>query len=208
MLAGPHRQAGDTIVEAIFAFAIFGFLVVLATSLMNQGVATAQRALEITLVRQQIDAQAEALRSIRDRYVDLFGVPVVVEGQATQDWKKIIVEKSVTTADRFGGVVGDQCPAITVPTKLFILNAHTGALPSTVEPKSSDDPLSPVFSQAVYNPTNTSELQSAYGIWIQAVRATPTQDFTDFHIRACWHAPGQASPTTLGTIVRLYAPTS
>ena len=47
--------------------------------------------------------------------------------------------------------------------------------------------------------------RSAQGIWVEKVHA-PNTKYYDFHIRACWSAPGTNVKTTLGTIVRLYDP--
>lgn len=59
---------GDTLVEVMFAVGIFGIIAVSAISLMNRGLNTAQQALETTMARNEIDAQAEALRFIHDAY--------------------------------------------------------------------------------------------------------------------------------------------
>ncbi|MBQ6147418.1 hypothetical protein IJI70_01040 [Candidatus Saccharibacteria bacterium] len=59
---------GDTLVEVMFAVGIFGIVAVSAISLMNRGVNNAQAALETTMARNEIDAQAEALRFIHDAY--------------------------------------------------------------------------------------------------------------------------------------------
>ena len=56
------RTAGDTLIEVMFATTVFSLVVVSSLSLMNQGVASAQRSLEITTVRQQMDGQVETLR--------------------------------------------------------------------------------------------------------------------------------------------------
>ena len=57
---------GDTLVEVMFSVGIFGIISVSAISLMNRGLNTAQVALETTMARLEIDAQAEALRFIHD----------------------------------------------------------------------------------------------------------------------------------------------
>ena len=62
-------QRGDTLIEVMFAFAIFALVAVGSLTIMNQGIAAAQRSLEITLVRAQMDAQAEAIRYIHQAYV-------------------------------------------------------------------------------------------------------------------------------------------
>src|SRR5674476_81397 len=63
---------GDTLVEVLFATAVFSLVAVGCLSIMNQGAATAQRALEITLVRNEIDAQAETLRFLNASYIQAY----------------------------------------------------------------------------------------------------------------------------------------
>ena len=67
-----HKR-GDTLVEVMFAVGIFGMVAIGAISLMNRGLATAQSTLETSMARQEIDAQAEALRFIRDGYIGEVG---------------------------------------------------------------------------------------------------------------------------------------
>lgn len=57
-------QRGDTIIEVILAVTIFSLVAVGALTLMNSGTSMSQRSLETTLVRQQIDTQAELLRFV------------------------------------------------------------------------------------------------------------------------------------------------
>ena len=68
-MLGRQKNRGDTIIEVLFAITVFSLVVVSSLSIMNQGSATAQRTLEISLVRQQIDAQAETLRFLNTSYV-------------------------------------------------------------------------------------------------------------------------------------------
>ena len=62
-----HSARGDTIIEVVMAVAMFSMLAIGIMALMNSGIAMAQRSLELTLVRQQIDSQAEMLRYIHDK---------------------------------------------------------------------------------------------------------------------------------------------
>ncbi len=64
-----HMKKGDTLIEVMFAVGIFGLAAVGAISLMNKGLAASQNNLEITMARQEIDAQAEALRFIQNAYL-------------------------------------------------------------------------------------------------------------------------------------------
>jgi type II secretory pathway pseudopilin PulG len=71
-LIARRHERGDTIIEVLFAVTVFAMVAVGAMTIMNQGTATAQRSLEVTLVRQQIDAQAEAIRYIHQAYVSAY----------------------------------------------------------------------------------------------------------------------------------------
>ena len=56
---------GDTVIEVMFSFTVLSMLVVGTYALMNRGMQVAQRSLEITLVRQQIDSQISMVRYIQ-----------------------------------------------------------------------------------------------------------------------------------------------
>ena len=62
-------KRGDTIIEVMMAIAIFALLSILTINLMNSGINNAQRTLEFTMARNEIDNQAEALRYIHQSYV-------------------------------------------------------------------------------------------------------------------------------------------
>lgn len=53
----------------MFAVAIFGLAAIGTISLMNKGLASTQNSLETTMARQEIDAQAEALRFLHNAYM-------------------------------------------------------------------------------------------------------------------------------------------
>jgi len=60
---------GDTLVEVLFSITVFAIVAVITINLMNNGIYTAQKSLEITMARNEIDAQAEALRFIHTNYL-------------------------------------------------------------------------------------------------------------------------------------------
>lgn len=62
-----RRQQGDTIIEVVMAVTLFSALAMSVMGLMNGGIAMAQRSLELSLVRGQIDSQSEMLRYVRDQ---------------------------------------------------------------------------------------------------------------------------------------------
>ena len=205
-MSNKSNIRGDTLIEVLFAIMVFSLVAVSSMSIMNQGTATAQLALEITLVRQGIDAQAETLRFLHSSYIasDKTRVPDPANPLPADQWTKIS-DKAGSDVSEFG-----TCP-LPPPSNSFILNTKTAKF---VKPTGSDAPISAItFSQVVYDdPSNPDVFKSAQGIWIEAVRVrpdVPNQNhvgYIDFHIRACWRSPGRSVPVTLGTIVRLYEP--
>lgn len=62
-------KKGDTLIEVLLAVGIFSMIAIAVVSVMSSGTSDAQLALETTLARQEIDAQAESLRFIHDSYI-------------------------------------------------------------------------------------------------------------------------------------------
>lgn len=220
------EQRGDTLIEVMFAFAIFALVAVGSLTIMNQGIATAQRSLEITLVRAQMDAQAEAIRYIHQAYVAAYQKDGAAPTDgAAAEWIKMTdmaTGKGAARASTFGVTNGPVCEDLSniqYLEKPFILNARTATVwestPMTSAPANAS---LPPFSQVVYNPPTDvdgdgdfeSSINQAYGIWIEAIPSDDTSSnnagFVDFHIRSCWSGAGSSAPVTLGTIVRLYEP--
>ena len=193
-----HAQCGDTIIEVLFAVTVFAMVAVGAMAIMNQGTGTAQRSLEITQARQQIDAQAEAIRYVHQSYVAQFQRGATPTGAAAE-WTKMMARRDAQ-ASNFGGLDNGRCPG--VPGNAFILNARKATMQTLVNTQQAPPP----YSQVVYD-QNSNVLQ-VYGLWVEAVEGNSTKgpNYIDFHIRACWDSPGSDVPVTLGTIVRLYEP--
>lgn len=201
------RERGDTLIEVLFAITVFAFIVVSSLSLMNRGVSTAQRSLEITTVRQQMDGQAETLRFLHGSYVDAYRSGIIPTTGPAGEYNKII--QYVTTAGRvaassFGGTA--TCKVPDQPAQDFILNPITATM-ATGPSGTAAFNVASTSAKLVYSGT---VLTSSEGIWIEAIRPSvasgATAGYIDFHIRACWDAPGANAPMTLGTIVRLYEP--
>jgi len=201
MLANSNRHNiyGDTLVEALFAITIFSLVAVGSMSVMNQASATAQRALEITLVRQEIDAQAETLRFLNASYIANYSSSIVNNCTTPSSRWMAIGCRSIANISTFN--TSSSC---SIPSGSFILNSRKATL-SSISPS-----LAQTFSQVRYNAA--ADVSSSEGIWIQAIRPTITgsnednSGYVDFHIRACWDSPGQSIPVSIGTIVRLYEP--
>jgi len=280
-------KRGDTLIEVLFAIVIFCLVAVIAVSLMNQGVATAQSSLEINMARNEIDAQAEALRFIQNSFLAERELSLEQQ-QYVQVWRKITGDpstggyaiepdrlsdfnlrpdgSSLTTCSALyevgapGSISNDYGFALNTrllqPANLsldyndfmgaddqnyghlidqIVIQSH-GAFSSKFGP-------SPVQPRIIYtysgsavvddNPAESSESGSltegnpdvgnrlyrkvsrVEGLWVVAVKGGRIYDYGDgdrraeyydFHIRTCWNSIGRATPTTIGTIVRLYNP--
>lgn len=200
---------GDTLVEVLFATAVFSLVAVGCLSIMNQGAATAQRSLEITLVRNEIDAQAETLRFLNASYISAYNPDpsTVYSGPALQ-WKQMqdfVVSHEDNITD-----LSDGCNVPGGNNYRYILNARKALYlnPTNLKPSAAK-----IFSRVVYDNDSPASIPanavtSAEGIWIETSWnwLDDNVGYIDFHIRACWDSPGQTTPVTLGTIVRLYEP--
>ena len=62
-------KKGDTLIKVMLAVGIFSMIAIAVVAVMSGGTSSAQTALETTLAREEIDAQAEALRFIQSSYL-------------------------------------------------------------------------------------------------------------------------------------------
>lgn len=62
-------KKGDTIIEVTFAISVFSLVSVISMQVMDRDLATIQGTLELEMARNEIDAQAEALRFIQNAYL-------------------------------------------------------------------------------------------------------------------------------------------
>ena len=225
-------KRGDTIVGVIFAVTVFSMVSVMTLALMNRGLATTQASLELTLARQELNAQAEALRFIHsareeELFLDVENNPAV--SIYSPLWRRIheraTASGNITNFNNIANqtsCMGDNGQLGNAPTsRRFVLNTRD-INPANIDGTvwTGDFVASQLFPRLVYTaeannadivdgnriatPTDTN-IAGSEGIWIEAIRRNDNnaRGVIDFHIRACWHAPGQATVSTLGTIVRL-----
>lgn len=113
---------GDTLVEVMFAVGIFGAVAIGAIGIMNRGLYDAQKALEITMARQEIDAQAEALRFIHEAYISEQNLRTS-DQVYTKVWKNLESLASSPGNDFFTNYNGQNCGTTSSKTfKSFIIN--------------------------------------------------------------------------------------
>lgn len=191
-MAITYRR-GDTIIEVILAFAIFAMLAVGATVIMNRGLAMGQQSLERTLVRQQVDSQAELLRYARDTGGDAWDS--VTSGQV-----------ATPLLDSF-----EECPS-NPPSGSFVMvidgegeAAQVDRLALNPGNFRSSSYYSHVSLTDTGGPITGPKTARSEGMWVQAVavQGGPINAY-DMYIRACWNSMGASRPMQVSTIVRLY----
>ncbi len=94
-------KRGDTLIEVMLSISIFALVAMLTINMMNSGINTAQRTLEAEMARNEIDAQAEALRFIHNNYV-AERQKLEEQSQFRKIWKRLIdnaVRPTVTTQE-------------------------------------------------------------------------------------------------------------
>ena len=183
---------GDTLVEVLLGVTIFSLVAVIALETMNRGMAIAQYSLETTLVRQQVDAQAEMLRYAHDMKNDT--------------WKKLVDNNSVSVSavnDNEGDLGVEKCPD-DFSTKEFAL-AATPSLASKISILNNPGDYKAAETYARVD----SDTKKTYGISVRLVKPSTTtgsrdSNKYDAYIKACWMPVGSKMPATIGTIVRLY----
>ena len=100
-------KRGDTIIEVMFAIAVFCLVAVLSITMMNLGVNSAENALEVVTARNELNAQAEALRFIHSSYVSEKTLPSLSDpaykpGEKYQQYELLwntIIENAITPAE-------------------------------------------------------------------------------------------------------------
>lgn len=113
-------KRGDTIIEVMFAIAVFCLVAVISISMMNLGLHSAENALEVVTARNEINAQAEALRFIHSSYISertlpLLGSPEYTAGEKYQQYEKLwnkITTNAISPAEAEAGGLLDLADTV------------------------------------------------------------------------------------------------
>ncbi len=172
--------------------------------LMNQSVNAAQRATEITLVRQQIDGQADMLRALHE-------VAAKSDAPATTRWAAI-AKMAGDAGTASPTAISDTCPnqdasdqARHLRSKSFVLDPDNAL--QIIDGESGDN-YQPAGTEVNTPPYAKVQNSKAYGIWIEPSAEEIGDDNKVgayvFRIRTCWDSPGTSKPMQIETVVRLY----
>lgn len=103
-------KRGDTLIEVMFAVGFFALVAIISISVMNSGINNAERDLELVTARNELNAQAEALRFIHSSYISEKTLPEkadltahqIADGEKYQQYKELwekIVSNAISPSD-------------------------------------------------------------------------------------------------------------
>lgn len=193
-------KRGDSIIEVLLAIAIFSAVAVSSLATMNRGLANIETALEETVARSEIDAQADLIRYVRSGYqstptayvLNQTGVGGSPDVQVTYKkmWDDIIASVGGDTK------INSSCTSNT-PNGFVLRNTDYGISYQKITSYSSSGGI-PKAKEG-----NSNDL------WVTAVGgggSGGTSAYYDFYINTCWYTPGSSVGTTLYTTIRLTNP--
>ena len=82
-------KKGDTLIEVALAIGVFSLVAITVVSVVSASLTGAQASLEVTLSREELDSQAEALRFIHESYVSGSQSKDTSKNNYAALWKKI-----------------------------------------------------------------------------------------------------------------------
>lgn len=155
-------RRGDTLIEVMFATAIFSLVAIISLAIINLGVADVQADLEAVTARSEINAQAEALRFLHSSYISentlplygsLVGVdPTLEKHQQYTDVWRAITSHAIAPSEMTIKFPIDACSEVyrdddflLRQNKAFILNTHNLLLNDAAVP---DRDLSDIYVDA------------------------------------------------------------
>ena len=198
-------RKGDTLIEVLLAIAVFATVMMIGLTAMNNGMSRALASLQLTMARNAMDTQAEALRFANAAFISEYRADSSeVSSPAAELWKNSLTKDAQGSATLLGECSRGSS-AFVISTRDMVTNRgyHNEKIVNAI--------TYPRIAYGDDKDNNANWLRddlpyrSAQGIWVEKVHA-PNTKYYDFHIRACWSAPGTNVKTTLGTIVRLYDP--
>lgn len=230
MIKRVGNKHGDTLIEVMFAVGIFSLVAIAVVSVMNGSLRNVQMALETTMTRNEIDAQAEAIRFIQAGYMTEKDVSDDKKVY-TAAWNEIIglanlndTEEKIISLSKFEPKTCDELyneqngEKTVISQNAFIINTRKLGDKDGVVVVAKDN--SDIFGQSNLYPrmlfgeedsslakaTLSKNLLKAEGIYVVGAPDMEKNTYYDFYIRTCWNGAGQSQVSTISTVIRLYNP--
>lgn len=218
----PATRRGDTMIEVLLASAIFGFIALLTVALMNSGMLVSQSNLQLTMARNEVNAQAEALRYIHNAYTNS---PGSGSGDGTWNQYKQLWDQVTSYAMSKSELEDHQAPdgascqevydTEVVAGQSIVLNTNAVQLGAANTIITSPLEITDSFPFLAFSEGN--QVTGAYGIWVNVVTGDDSHPvaggttrgdppYYEFFINTCWDSVGTGAPTRLDTVLRLYNP--
>ena len=177
-------RVGDTLIEVTLAIGIFSMVAISIVAVMNSSSSSAQTALESTLAREEIDAQAEALRYIHSAYIDGLNaknsnVNSTTDNEYVELWHDIVKNAvSQSDADNQPTSCNDIYSNDTLKQKAFVIDTRSLNNPSSALIFGSSNKLVATTtyprllfgSDTLTTDTSSHALSSAEGVYVFAVK--------------------------------------
>lgn len=183
-------MSGDSIIEVLLAIAIFSAVAVSSLATMNRGLANVETALEETVARSEIDAQANLIRYIHAGYESTPNNMANESDTYEQLWENITDPDNITDAPNL-----DQECTNNTPSGFILKNDDHGIAFQRINS----------YSESGGIPRANGANGTGNDIWIAAARSSD-ESYYDFYINTCWYSPGSQTGTTLHTTIRLINP--
>lgn len=179
------RESGDTLVEVLIATTFLAAAVVGGLGIMNFGFGVILNSIERTQVQAGINSQLSLIQYARDAYAraDRNGTT-----GAPKIWADIVAGATSTYSK-------DVCGGIGVPST-----------------DASRNPFYIPEDGSVYTPLTlpqtavTTTPTAGTGLWVEAVQPTPTTNYIDFYVKACWQPTAGTTNQESRSAMRLYVP--
>lgn len=229
------RFFGDTLVEVMFAVGVFSLVAISVVSVMNGSASKIQSSVEISMTRNEIDTQAEALRFLQTAYISEKTLPD--DKKVYSDIWNNIKKRSITDTKN-ANAVAEYAPKTCSEIYSnksgeaflhgFILNyrnlytkdgqraANVLLLPGDVSFNETK-----VYPRLVFGNKDelyeegmsaSTKMTAAEGLYIVGVKEQGKSGineqgaYYDFYIRSCWQTADSDNPTLTSTVIRLYDP--
>lgn len=195
-MLGRSSERGDTIIEVMFAFVVFSLVIVGAFTIMGQGMAMAQRSLEITQVRQQIDSQLLLIKNAQQ------AVDQTV-------WETMTQKVSNTEPITLRELSDTRCQLASDNLRsrgAFFLAPRTNREGQRIIGLYTPSSATYQAEATTFSKVEFTNDPRAQGMFVQIVKAegANVSRAYDVYITACWPTVGTDKPATIGTVTRLY----
>ena len=177
------RERGDTLVEVLIAITTLSIAIVGGLGAMNIGFGAMLNATERTQVQASINSQLSLIQYSRDEYVRAGRDGTVAGGPAIWQW----VLGHTNTSYESSVCASDGAPAIQTARNPFYID---------------DTTMAQVQMTTVTTPASVPT--AGDGLWVEAVRPTPTTNYVDVYVKACWQPAAGSTNQEARSVMRLY----